>query len=121
MFPRQKGISLLEVLVGFVIFTSSLVAVLDFVSGQIYLYHLSSSSQQKVQMIYDLSVIADLGIEQQIGMAADYDDFDWSVTSSVMDSMQQRDDERLLNRSTYSVVDSNGVYEWTVLKIEQVK
>ena len=121
MFSSQKGISLLEVLVGFVIFTSSLVAVLDYVSGQVYLFHLSSNNQQKVQMVYDLSIVADLGIEQQINIASEYDDFDWSVSSSLMDSLEQREGGSLLNRSTYSIVDSNGIYEWTVLNIKQVE
>ena len=109
--------TLLEVLVGFVIFISSLVAVLDYVSGQVYHYHLSTGNQQKVQMIYDLSVIADLGIEVQLNQTAEYVDFDWTVTSSTMDSVEQKDKQQLLKRSVYSVIDANNTFEWTVLKI----
>lgn len=123
MISRQLGISLLEVLVGFVIFTSSLVAVLEYVSGQVYHYHLSSRTQQKVQMIYDLAVISDLGIEEQLNQANNYVDFDWTINSSAMDTLgqeeQQQEQQQLLNRTTYSVIDDSNTFEWTVLKIKK--
>ncbi len=120
MYSRQKGISLLEVLVGFVIFTSSLVAVLDYVSGQVYHYHLSSATYQKVQMIYDLSEVSKLGVEQQVGLADDYNGLNWSVTTLIMDSFSQRDKEKILQRSTHSVTNESNSFEWTVLNISEV-
>ena len=120
MYSQQKGISLLEVLVGFVIFTSSLIAVLDYVSGQVYHYHLSSVTQQKVQMIYDLSEISELGIEQQLRLAAEYTDFDWSISSSVMDSFTQRDQKKILQQTRHEVVNGANSFEWMVLNIGEV-
>ena len=120
MYFQQKGISLLEVLVGFVIFTSSLVAVLDYVSGQVYHNHLSSETQHKVQMIYDLSEISELGIEQQLIQAAGNPNFDWTVTSSVMDSFTLREQKKILQRSKHEITNGANPFEWTVLNIAEV-
>ncbi len=75
----QEGVTLLEVLVGFVIFTSSLVAILDYVSGQIYHSHLSLTNLQKVQMIYEFSSAIGLNSEQLNTQTTKYDNFNLTV------------------------------------------
>ena len=117
LLVRQKGVTLLEVLVGFVIFTSSLVAVLDYVSGQIYHNHLSSTNLQKVQMIYEFSTSMGLDSEQLPAQASEYDNFDFTVSSSAMDSSSQRGGDLLLKRYDYLVSDSNNSLAWAVIKL----
>ena len=115
-FDRQKGVTLLEVLVGFVIFTSSLVAVLDYVSGQIYHNHLSSTNLRKVQMVSDFSTLMQPGSEQLPIQSAGYDSFALTVSTSAMDSSSRGADDYLLNRYDYSVSDSDNSFTWTVIK-----
>jgi len=116
---REKGVTLLEVLVGFVIFTSSIVAVLDYVSQQIYLNNLSALTLHKAQLVYDLSVLSDLGVEQQVQIIKipEINELNWTVTSSPMGSIQQRGGVLELNRYEYSVIDTNNGFEWTVIKL----
>jgi len=114
---KQQGVTLLEVLVGFVIFTSSLVAVLDYVSGQIYNNHLSSTNQQKVQMIYDFSTSLELAPGHLKVQSAKYDSFDFTVLSSTMGSSSQRDGDVFLNRYDYTVSDSSNSLAWAVIKV----
>ncbi len=109
---------MLEVLVGFVIFTTSLVAVLDYVSGQIYHSHLSLTNLQKVQMIYDFSTVIELDPEQLGAQSTKYDNFNFTVLSSTMESSSQRSGELLLNRYDYSVSDSNNALAWAVIKVD---
>jgi len=118
MLGGQKGVTLLEVLVGFVIFTSALVAVLEYVSSQIYHGHLSTSSLDKVQMIYDLSTLSELGDIYHTEQNSQYDDFSWSLTSSNMGAFTSNPNEPdiLLKSHTYSVMDKNNTFNWTVLK-----
>ncbi len=120
MYSRQKGITLLEVLVGFVIFTSSLVAVLDYVSGQVYHYHLSYDAYQKVQMIYDLTEVSKIGIEQQLIQADHYYNYNWTVSTLIMDSFSQKDKEKILQQSTHSVSNESNTFVWDVLNISEV-
>ena len=114
---RQKAVTLLEVLVGFVIFTSSLVAILNYVSGQVYHNHLSSANLQKVQMVYDFSSSVELGSKHLKMQSSGYRDFDFTVLSSTMDSSSLRGGEILLNRYDYSVSDTNNSLAWAVIKI----
>jgi len=113
----QRGVTLLEVLVGFVIFTSSLVAVLDYVSGQIYHKHLSHANFQKVQIVYDFSNAIELGPEHLKTQSTEYNDFDFTVLSSTMESSSQRGGEVFLNRYDYSVSDNNNAFAWAVIKV----
>ncbi len=114
----QEGVTLLEVLVGFVIFTSSLVAILDYVSGQIYHSHLSLTNLQKVQMIYEFSSAIGLNSEQLNTQTTKYDNFNLTVLASTMESSDQRDGELLLNRYDYSVLDSQNAFAWAVIKVD---
>ena len=115
---RQKGVTLLEVLVGFVIFCSSLVAVLDYVSGQIYHYQLSGANLQKVQLAYDWSVARQTGAAQRPPRSAGAENFDMTVTESILESFPQPGNpevEIALNRYSYEVRDTNNALSWTVI------
>ncbi len=114
LMTRQRGVTLLEVLVGFVIFTTSLVAVLDYVSGQIYYKHLTSTNLQKVQMIRDFSISIELDPEQ---LKTQSTEFDFTVLASTMESSSQRGGEILLKRYDYSVSDSSNSFNWAVIKV----
>lgn len=118
MLAKQKGVTLLEVLVGFVIFTSALVAVLEYVSSQIYRGHLSSSSLDKVQMTYELSTFEELGVVHQAEYFSKYEGLNWSMSSSIMDtfSSNRNEESNLLKRNTFTVVDNKNAFNWTVLK-----
>lgn len=118
MLAEQKGVTLLEVLVGFVIFISAMVAVLEYVSSQIYHGHLSASSLDKVQMIYDLSTLAELGTVHQSEYISKYENINWSLSSSAMDSFSsnRNDEVNLLTRNTFTVIDNDNAFNWTVLK-----
>ena len=47
--------TLLEVLVGFVIFSASLVAVLEYVGWQVFHQHRSDIKLQKLELVYEAS------------------------------------------------------------------
>ena len=116
---RQKGVTLLEVLVGFVIFCSSLVAVLDYVSGHIYHYQLSVANMLKVQLVYDWSVARHTGAAQLPPRAAGTEDFDMTVAESVVESFPQPGNQEIeiaLNRYSYEVRDTNNTLSWTVIE-----
>ncbi len=114
---RQQGITLLEVLVSFVIFTASLVAILDFVSGQIFHVHRSASNLQRVQGIYQTR--GDRGLEslRQSLASGQENPYRWTVAATEMDAIEMRSSTRLLNRYDYSVADVNNELHWTVIRI----
>jgi Tfp pilus assembly protein PilV len=116
---EQRGITLLEVLVGFVIFTASLVAVLDYVGGQVYLYRLSDSQIQRVQLIYDLT--AEPRLEQgnyrssQSGASA----LRWEVEASQIDVLERRQGNLQLQQWEYLVAGGNGAsFNWSVIRLQ---
>ncbi len=114
---RQKGVTLLEVLVGFVIFTTSLVAVLDFVSGQIYQSQLSTSYLKKIQMIYERSSLPGFGVDSRLSQSPEGDVFLLTVSSTSMDSSAESGTEIRLNRHSFSLVDGGNTLAWTVLEV----
>lgn len=113
---NQEGVTLVEVLVGFVIFTSSLVAILNYVSGQVYHSHLSSENLQKVQLIYNLSSAVNPDPNQQLSQLSGDGSFNFSVSSSVMDSSPSQS-AFMLNRYEISVSDSDSPLTWILLNI----
>ena len=115
---RQRGVTLLEVLVGFVIFTTTLVAVLEYVSGQVYHFHLSSSNLQKTQAIYSQSVLLQQISDDEVAQSYSSTNLDLMVSSSMMDSTTQRGGEVILNRHSFSVGDSNSALTWAVIRVD---
>ncbi len=112
---NQYGVTLLEVLVGFVIFSASLVAILNFVSGQIYHAHISAENLQKVQLIYDYSNAFNGDVDFQSGSDSA---FDLSVSSSVIEESKQRQGEFALSQYEYSVSNTHNSLVWTSIKID---
>ncbi len=114
---RQQGITLLEVLVGFVIFTASLVAILDFVSGQIFHVHRSASNLQRLQGIYQ--TLGDGGLEslQRSLESGQANQYSWTVAATELDAIEMRKTSLQLNRYDYSIADSNNELHWTVVRI----
>lgn len=114
---RQRGVTLLEVLVGFVIFSTSMVAVLDYVSGQIYQYQLSTSNLKELQLIYDASVadkLSETGFYSADSNAVDYK---LMVSETIMDTYRQRGDDLKMKLSQYSTNRRAGGFHWSVIKV----
>ena len=114
---RQRGVTLVEILVGFVIFTTSLVAILDFVSEQNYHYHRSSTYLEKMQAVYDYSAL-DLKMSQHLSDSALSSDFDMAISASAMDAFGQGDSQRLLVRFEYRIPGPESDLTWAVIKFE---
>jgi len=114
---QQRGVTLVEILVGFVIFTTSLVAILDFVSEQNYHYHRSSTYLEKLQTVYDYSVL-DLDMSQHLSDSALSSDFNLSISALAMDAFGQGDSQRLLVRFEYRIPGPESDLTWAVIKFE---
>ncbi len=121
MIDKQRGVTLLEVLVGFVIFTSSIVAVMDYVTQQVYLLHRSNNNHEKAQFIYDLTDIYSMGSEQQVIESVDMSDLDWNAEAVVLESFTKKRSNRALVKSTYTISDPNSKLVWDVLAISNQK
>ncbi len=116
---QQKGITLLEVLIGFVIFSSSLVAILDYVANQIYLNHLSEKNQIKATVINDYAALALLGETAQAGFVSSQKAMDVSVESTQIDSYKEGRTESVLVQTLISVNENGHSYEWSILEIKR--
>ena len=114
---QQQGMTLLEVLVGFVIFTSSLVAILNHVSNQVYLNHLSDKNQQKAQLLYDYSTVVALGPEALSAFASSRQGLELSYVSSAVDSFNGRKGDSDLLKTQITVWDGGESYDWSVYEI----
>lgn len=115
-FQRQTGITLLEVLVGFVIFTLSLVAVLDYVGNQIYLTHQSDNKNLKAMLVNEL-FNSGLQEQEQARIMSSYPQMDISVSTEKIDEFKFRRKSSSLYRSLYSIDDAGNHFEWAVLEV----
>ena len=115
---RQSGVTLLEVMVGFVIFTSSLVAVLDFVSGHIYQSRLSTTNLQKIRAAYDWSTAYQRLPDRRLLPAAADESFEVGVSAVPIDSFIQQGEEIVLNHYRYRVGDATNALNWTVIRVD---
>lgn len=113
----QKGVTLLEVMIGFVIFSASLVAVLDYVGNQVYLQHQAQKNQQKTFLLYELATQAGLGLQHQIQLIADQPDLQVTFSDSVVDESAVKNTETRLFESKISVSDGDSTLEWMVLEV----
>ncbi|MCP4430877.1 MAG: hypothetical protein GY806_07865 [Gammaproteobacteria bacterium] len=116
-FSKQSGVTLIEVLVGFVIFTSSLVAILNYVSGQVYHRQLSSENLQKVQLIYSLSTTADIQTQQGTPVLDIESKFDLSASTTSLDSIKRGKNEITLNQHQFTVSNSINALTWSVISL----
>jgi type II secretory pathway pseudopilin PulG len=115
---KHSGMTLLEVLVGFVIFTASLVAILDYVSNQVYLNHLTEKNQIKASFINDYAALALLGESAQIGFASSQEGMEVSLESTQIDSYKEGRTESVLVQTLISVTENGNSYEWSILEIK---
>lgn len=110
--------TLLEVLVGFVIFTSSLVAILDYVSNQIYLNHLTEKNQIKAGLINDYAALAELSEAARTGFVSSQDEMVVSLASNQIDTYKRGNEKIMLVETLVSVSDQGNTYEWSILEIK---
>jgi Tfp pilus assembly protein PilV len=114
---QQKGVTLLEVLIGFVIFCSSLVAILDYVGNHVYLYHQAEKNQQQLLLLYDLSTQAVLGERHLSELIANRHGMQVSLVSEVEDEIRSRRLQTSLIQSHYSIGDKDSSFTWTVFEV----
>lgn len=118
---RQSGLTLIEVLVGFVIFTVSLVAILDYVGAQIFHVHRAKSGLQHLQQIYDRELGARTRLPNQSAAVDDDSRMDWTIDVTELSAVEQKTALHVLNRYRYrSSLDAGG-QEWTVVRFELVQ
>jgi Tfp pilus assembly protein PilV len=115
---KQAGVSLLEVLVGFVIFTSSLVGILNYVSGQIYHLHLSSDNLKKYQLIYEHANDLGPGQEMLLRGSNENSNLTLSLSMSTLAEANQRGKDLSLNQYDYSVTSATNSVPWSVIKLD---
>ncbi len=117
---RQRGLTLLEVLVGFVIFTTSLVAVLDYVGGQIYHVHRSNANLERLEQLY----LRETASRTPAAVASIADgnssNIEWIVSISELAELEHKDAVSVLNRYHYSTAGDRGRFEWTIIRHERV-
>jgi Tfp pilus assembly protein PilV len=114
---KQLGMTLLEVLVGFVIFTSSLVAILDYVSNQVYLNHQTEKNTRKALLIYDYSLISEFSAEAGAVFAASQSDMKLTSVSSPVNSFKDKKEDAVLMQTMVSIEDGSGTYDWSILEV----
>ncbi len=117
MTHSQNGMTLLEVLVGFVIFSASLVAILDYVSNQIYLNHLTEKNQHKASLIDEYAALSALGESAQVAFISSQEVMAVSANSTPIDRVKERNNEMTLLETHISVTDQSERYEWSILEI----
>jgi hypothetical protein len=111
--------TLLEVMVGFVIFTSSLVGILEYVSNQVYLSHITEKNQLKADIVYDYSIISALGDEAVAAFVTSQQGFGVSVASTALESHKTRRRNDVLVQTQVSVTDLNNDYQWSIFEIKK--
>ncbi len=114
----ESGMTLLEVLVGFVIFSASLVAVLDYVSNQIYLSHLTEKNQHKASLIYEYAALSNLGEQAQLAFIGAQQEMNIMVNSVPLYEIKERNKEMALLKTDISVSDQGNSYQWSILEIK---
>jgi Tfp pilus assembly protein PilV len=113
----QKGVTLLEVLIGFVIFTSSLVAILDYVGNQVYLNHLTDKNQRRTLLVYELDSVSGLENNEQASIITAYQDIDASAISEPLYEFKDGRKDMVLLQTLYSVGDVGNTFAWSVLEV----
>ncbi len=121
MMPRllyrrgQAGVTLIEVLVGFVIFMTSLVAVLDYVGNQVQLERISESRYRAMQMLGEQfrSLATD---ETRARVLLESGGIQVRPSSiRIQERFENRRSSRELRRIEFLIRDDRGERRWTVL------
>lgn len=117
-FKKNNGMTLLEVLVGFVIFSASLVAILEYVSNQVYLNHQTEKNERKAHLIYEYSLFSELGPDATSVLASSQSEFNLLFSSTPVDSFKNRKAEIVLVKTLVSVEDGAGTYDWAIMELQ---
>ena len=117
LFATQQGITLLEVMIGFVIFSVSLVAVLDYVGNQVYLQHKAQKNQQKNLLLYELAIQSELGPEHMAQLISGHPDLRVTVSDTLIDDSTRRNTEAAIFESRFSLSDVDSTLDWTVIEV----
>jgi len=90
MKTTQQGMTLVEVLVAFVIFTSSLVAVLDYVANQLFHRQRTENRSEQVALTYQL--LHDPLLRLQAGSMTEgvKKRIHWRLENQLIDAVEQR-------------------------------
>lgn len=113
---RQQGVTMIEVLVGFVIFMSSLVAVLDYVGNQAYLERVSQQRYQAISTIQQqLMELATGDVDRQKLRVEDRSIEVRAASVINQESIELRRIEHRLQRIRFVIRDDRGERNWTVL------
>ena len=112
---RQAGVTLIEVLVGFVIFMTSLVAVLDYVGNQVQLERISESRYRAMQILGEQfrSLATD-----ETGARVPLESGGIQVRPAsirIQERFDNRRSSRELRRIEFLIRDDRGERRWTVL------
>jgi len=112
-FSRQSGVTLLEVLVGFVIFISSLVAVLDHVANGIYLQKKAAQKAQRAALVRDRLALSS-SLAQPVASEALV-----TTDNEIMERVESSRQPLVLRRIEYRFREHDGeVTKWSVLRME---
>ncbi len=116
-YSVQSGMTLLEVLVGFVIFSASLVAILNYVSNQVYLNHLTESNQVKMNMIKDYADMASVSEEQRLEWLFSQNGLNLQVETEQVDSFKKGRDQLNLVQKLIQVEENGVLFKWAILEL----
>jgi type II secretory pathway pseudopilin PulG len=113
----QRGVTLIEVLVGFVIFTGSLVAVLDYVGNQVF------AQRQSEQQYRRLQVLQQWRLRERTAAGRSLPPPDQRVVVlpgqvEAVEVLEQRRQRRMLLRRVFTVRDAAGSRSWTLLELQ---
>ena len=114
----MSGITLIEVLVGFVIFMASLVAILDYVANQMHLRRTSAENLERASALYQQALRADYPEDIAAGMSA----LPRGVTvekqtERLLDSYSYRREKIGLWQVDYRAQSASGVFQWSVIEV----
>ncbi len=114
---RQAGVTLIEVLVGFVIFMGSMVALLDHVGNQVYLERQGREQYRSLQALQQWITRQRLSAGGSEVMDVVDDGRVMPETAEIMDVYERRRQRRILQRQQFRLPQS-GNRTWTVLELQ---
>ncbi len=113
----MAGITLIEVLVGFVIFTASLVAILDFVANQVHLRRRSAEGMERVSAVYEQVLRSQYGDGEIAAAGLQHGIIVERVSVQSLDDFRSRGQEYHLQQVEYRARSADGSFRWSVVEI----
>lgn len=114
----QSGMTLLEVMVGFVIFSSSLIAILDYVSNQLYLYQLASKNKEEIELLYNYSLLSGLGVDARAKFLSTESAYDLTYTSLPVEVTEDSKVDQVLIKTTLKIENGENPFLWAVYEFQ---